>query len=93
MQDLFSKSIQVLGFCLIFAFFVNYYKDRQGIEYSTHILSGAKMYTDENGIRNIIADNIEDGFFALGFAHAEDRLWQMYFAYKVANGEISEVTF
>jgi acyl-homoserine lactone acylase PvdQ len=28
----------------------------------------------------------------MGFAHAEDRLWQMYFGTKVALGEISEVT-
>ena len=34
---------------------------------------------------------MEDGMFALGFAHAEDRLWQMYFNYKVGTGELSEV--
>jgi acyl-homoserine lactone acylase PvdQ len=31
--------------------------------------------------------------FAVGFAHAEDRLWQMYFSYKIGSGELSEVLY
>jgi acyl-homoserine lactone acylase PvdQ len=30
--------------------------------------------------------------FALGFAHAEDRLWQMFFSYKIGAGELAEVS-
>lgn len=51
------------------------------------------FYLNLTKIPNIEAESLHDGYFALGFAHAEDRLWQMYFNYKVAMGEVSEVNF
>lgn len=42
-------------------------------------------------IPHIEANDIEDGMFALGFVHAEDRLWFMYLRYLVADGHSSEV--
>ncbi|MEZ4608232.1 MAG: penicillin acylase family protein [Deinococcales bacterium] len=40
---------------------------------------------------HIYAKNREDAFFALGFVHAQDRLWQMEFQRRVAAGRLSEV--
>src|SRR5262249_13332745 len=39
-----------------------------------------------DGIPTISADNERDAFFALGWVHAEDRLWQMDFERRIASG-------
>ncbi len=46
---------------------------------------------DVMGIPHIYATNMTDGWFALGFVHAQDRLWQMDIQYRAAAGRLSEV--
>ncbi|HEY7587129.1 MAG TPA: penicillin acylase family protein [Thermoplasmata archaeon] len=46
---------------------------------------------DTTGVPHIYAENAEDGFFALGYVHAQDRLWQMDIQYRAAAGRLSEV--
>ena len=46
---------------------------------------------DEQGIPTIVADNERDATFALGFLHAQDRLWQMEFNRRLAAGRLSEL--
>ena len=53
--------------------------------------STCKIYRDNFGVPHIIARNEEDLFFALGYVHAQDRLWQMDFHRRVATGRLSEV--
>lgn len=53
--------------------------------------SSCKIYRDDFGVPHIIARNEEDLFFALGFVHAQDRLWQMEFNRRVATGNLSEI--
>jgi hypothetical protein len=48
-----SNSLQLLGFALFITAFFSYYSDRTGIEYSKHILKGAKMFKDSDGVLNI----------------------------------------
>lgn len=43
------------------------------------------------GIPKIEADNLEDLFFAIGYLHAQDRLFQMDLSRRLAKGELSEV--
>lgn len=45
---------------------------------------------DDNGIPHIIAENEADAAFALGFVHAQDRLWQLEMRRRVASGRLSE---
>lgn len=45
---------------------------------------------DENDVPHIKAGSIEDAVFALGFLHAQDRLWQMEFQRRVGSGRLSE---
>src|SRR5690625_6565186 len=45
---------------------------------------------DAHGIPRISAGNAADAYMALGFVHAQDRLWQMEFQRLVAAGRLSE---
>lgn len=45
---------------------------------------------DADGVAHINADSISDAYRALGFVHAQDRLWQMEFQRLVAAGRLSE---
>ena len=46
---------------------------------------------DANAVPHIYAQSAEDAYFALGFVHAQDRLWQMDFQRRVGAGRLSEV--
>lgn len=55
-------------------------------------LSGeVEVYFDTYGIPHIYGDNEMDAFTALGFVHAQDRLWQMELLRRIGGGGISEV--
>jgi len=49
------------------------------------------VYFDENGIPHIYASSNEDGYKVLGYVHAQDRLWQMELARRIAPGRLSEI--
>lgn len=46
---------------------------------------------DEYGIPSIWATTEDDAYRALGYAHAQDRLWQMEFFRRVADGRLAEI--
>ena len=46
---------------------------------------------DRNGVPHIRAADSRDAAFAVGFVHAQDRLWQMELHRRVAAGRLSEV--
>lgn len=46
---------------------------------------------DVHGVPHIRAGSDRDAFFALGFVHAQDRLWQMDFQRRFTAGRLSEV--
>lgn len=46
---------------------------------------------DAEGIPHLYAANEDDAWFALGFVHAQDRLWQMELNRRTAAGRLSEV--
>src|SRR4030095_15856508 len=39
--------------------------------------ANVEVLRDRHGIPHIYASSLEDAHFALGFVHAQDRLWQM----------------
>src|SRR5688572_29470679 len=51
----------------------------------------AEVLRDRFGIPHIFAASLEDASFALGFVHAQDRLWQMEMNRRIANGRLAEV--
>ena len=46
---------------------------------------------DRNAVPHIFAENTRDAYFALGFVHAQDRLWQMEFMRRLGAGRLAEV--
>ena len=50
-----------------------------------------QVYYDTYGIPHIYGQNEKDAFRALGYVHAQDRLWQMELLRRIAPGRLSEV--
>lgn len=50
-----------------------------------------EVWRDSLAVPHVWAENAEDLFFAQGFLHAQDRLWQMELFRRVAQGRLSEV--
>src|SRR5688572_7342732 len=50
-----------------------------------------EILRDGHGIPHVFAASIDDAYFGLGFAHAQDRLWQMEMNRRVAAGRLAEV--
>ena len=49
------------------------------------------IYFDAIGVPHINAQNQKDAYLALGYVHAQDRLWQMELVRRIAAGRLSEV--
>ncbi len=50
-----------------------------------------EVLRDAYGIPHIFAASLEDAHFALGYVHAQDRLWQMEMNRRIAAGRLSEI--
>lgn len=50
-----------------------------------------KISRDSHGVPSISASSSADGFFALGYLHAQDRLWQMEGMRRLGAGRLSEI--
>ena len=50
-----------------------------------------EVYYDDYGVPHIYAQNEEDAYFALGYVHAQDRLFQMEMLRRAAGGRLSEI--
>jgi penicillin amidase len=57
----------------------------------TGLTAAVEIVRDADAIPHIIAANKLDGLFGLGYAHAQDRLWQMEFQRRIGHGRLSEV--
>ena len=79
---------------LIGAFFIyrSYQKPKyEGDIYLKNIKKETTVYFDEFGVPHIYAKNSKDAMIALGYLHAQDRLWQMELLRRIAPGRLSEV--
>jgi penicillin amidase len=83
----------VLG---LIAFLLAYYiLSRSLIDYSedfilTGITAPVEIVRNNDNVPHIFGANDPDVYFALGFAHAQDRLWQMTMLRRTAQGRLSE---
>ncbi len=81
---------------LAFLFAVYYLAARSLPDYSAEyrlagVASPVEIVRNNNNVPHIFAGRDQDVFFALGFAHAQDRLWQMTMMRRTAQGRLSEV--
>jgi penicillin amidase len=57
----------------------------------SNISEEVTVYYDEVGVPHINAQNQHDAYTALGYLHAQDRLWQMELIRRLAAGRLSEL--
>ncbi|MFW2586835.1 penicillin acylase family protein [Sagittula sp. SSi028] len=55
------------------------------------ITADIEIIRDNNAVPHIMALSDRDAFFGLGYAHAQDRLWQMMLLRRTAQGRLSEL--
>src|SRR3954464_380033 len=53
--------------------------------------SKIEVLRDAHGVPHIYAASTADAHFALGFVHAQDRLWQMEIGRRIGAGRLAEV--
>jgi penicillin amidase len=56
-----------------------------------NIKNQTTVYFDEFGVPHIYAKNTKDAMIALGYVHAQDRLWQMELLRRIVPGRLSEI--
>ena len=57
----------------------------------TGLAAPVEVIRDAHGIPHIVAGSEEDALFALGFVHAQDRMWQMEMNRRIGAGRLCEV--
>lgn len=62
-----------------------------GIVKLTGLTAPIDIVRDAEGIPHIYAQSINDAYFALGFVHAQDRLWQLEMNRRIAAGRMAEI--
>ena len=90
---LFTAMVVLSVFVLLVAYYI---LGRSLPDYSAEFsLSGinapVEIIRNNNNVPHIVGKTDEDVYFALGFAHAQDRLWQMTMLRRTAQGRLSEV--
>ncbi len=68
-----------------------YSTDRTGEVQVSGLQNQVSVGYDSFGIPHITAENEEDLYFALGYVHAKDRLFQMELMRRLAQGQLSEI--
>ena len=96
-MKIFKKSVLILllivafvvGAALIYGFYLK--PKYEGELQLKNIQKETTVYFDEFGVPHIYATNSQDAMMALGYVHAQDRLWQMELMRRIAPGRLSEI--
>ena len=97
MMKIFKKALLVLisifAILVIAAFIYGVYTKPKydGTLTLNHIQKETTVYFDEFGVPHIYAATSKDAMVALGYVHAQDRLWQMELMRRIAPGRLSEI--
>ncbi|NBO70717.1 penicillin acylase family protein [bacterium] len=65
--------------------------DKGEIHSSELVKDSISIYRNKFSIPHIIAKNEHDAFIAMGYVHAQDRLWQMDIARRAGRGRLAEI--
>ncbi len=63
----------------------------EGEQKLKNIQKETTVYFDDFGVPHIYANSQKDAMVALGYVHAQDRLWQMELMRRIAPGRLSEI--
>ncbi len=88
--------IGILGFVFLLLigsfFYIKHLKPTYSGELNLKNLQNpVEVYFDSIGVPHIIAKNQKDAYVAMGYLHAQDRLWQMELMRRIAAGRLSEI--
>lgn len=64
---------------------------KSGTLYCEELQLPVEISTDRYGVPHIYAHNEDDLYFAQGYVHAQERLWQMEFNRRLSSGRLSEI--
>ena len=64
---------------------------KSGTIYCEELQLPVEISTDRYGVPHIYAHNEDDLYFAQGYVHAQERLWQMEFNRRLSSGRLSEI--
>ncbi len=86
----------LLGLFIALALLAYYFASRSLPDYNGKISvnglsANVEIVRDHSNVPHIFGETDADVFFALGFAHAQDRMWQMITARRTVQGRMSEV--
>ena len=95
-QWLVRLAAALIGLAFFSAFMAYYLASRSLPDYDATLgLAGPnasiEIVRDHANVPHILAKTDHDAFFGLGFAHAQDRLWQMIVLRRTAQGRLSEI--
>jgi penicillin amidase len=85
----------LIGLGVIASVLIYYILSRSLVDYNEDftlagISAPVEIVRNNDNVPHIFGKTDEDVFFALGFAHAQDRLWQMTMLRRTAQGRLSE---
>ncbi|WP_373356965.1 penicillin acylase family protein [Pseudoroseicyclus sp. CXY001] len=93
---LFRLAVGLVGLVIAAAFLVWYFASRSLPDYDgsftvAGISAPVEIVRDNADVPHIFGQTDDDVYFALGFAHAQDRFWQMLTLRRTAQGRLSEL--
>jgi penicillin amidase len=55
------------------------------------LVAAVQVVRDREGVPHLMTESERDGWFAMGFVHGQDRLWQLEFQRRIARGRLAEL--
>ena len=94
---IFKKIIKIVVVLLVIAsislwlYARTFFPEYSGEVALNNISNEVTVHYDDYGVPHINAQNQKDAYTALGYVHAQDRLWQMELIRRIAPGRLSEI--
>ncbi len=89
--SLWSAALLCLALAAAYAYLRQSLPKTEGEVRLPGLAAPAQVLRDRYGIPHIFAASPRDASFALGFVHAQDRLWQMEMSRRIAAGRVAEI--
>ncbi|WP_299783380.1 penicillin acylase family protein [uncultured Roseobacter sp.] len=86
-----SVVLVVLGVCMVYYLASRSLPDYDKVLKLPYLTAPVEIVRDNANVPHIFGEADPDVFYALGYAHAQDRLWQMTMLRRTAQGRLSEV--